>query len=540
MQTCSECTEAFLVIENEHAFLAQAGLPDPKKCFKCRHKERISWRNERSLYHRDCEKCKKSIVACYSNESPVPVYCNTCWWGDTFDAYAYGRDFDFSRPFFEQFAELERSVPHFALFQDPASENCQYTNYGIANKSCYMALCFMSENVYYSHGAIQAKDCMDVTKAQQCELCYECVDCTACSRLLFSQNCFKCHESSFLLNCRNSTNCFASINLNQKEYVWMNEQLTKEEYEKRKAALILTPEKIKEIKENLAQVASKSIHRSIFGMNNNNSVGDYMDGCDNVYFCFDGIGLKDSAYCDFTGVNSHTLYDCTYGGIDSALVYQSMGFTNLNNVFFQIGGRNVYDSLYNQYCYSSHHLFGCVGVTHGEYVIFNKRYSAEDYEVLKNKIIEHMRAAASADGGVQTAEWGSFFPAKNSPHAYNETLANEYYPLEKEEVLKQGLRWKDREAQKQSSENVTAQKCKQCARSFQLITQELAFYAEHALPFPEHCPECRHRRRFLSRRARKLWQRACDHCKSPIATAFPPEATETIYCEKCYAETFYT
>lgn len=516
--------------EAEHAFLVGADLPDPKKCFECRHKERIAWRNERSLYHRVCLSCQKPVIACYSEENGIPIYCNTCWWGEAFDAYAYGRDFDFKRPFFEQFMELERSVPHFALFQDPASENCQYTNYGIANKSCYMALCFVCENVYFSHGVIQSKDCMDVTKVQQCELCYECTDCNACSRLLFSQNCFKCHESSFLINCRNCTNCFASINLNQKQYVWMNEQLTKEEYEHRMAALVSSPEKIKEIEGNLMELSSKSIHRSNFGMNNINSVGDYMDNCDNVYFCFDGIALKDSAYCDFTGSNSHNLYDCTYGGIDSAYVYQAMGFTNFNNVCFQIGGRNVYDSLYNQYCYSSHDLFACVGVTHGEYVILNKRYSPEDYAVLKNKIIEHMK---------QTGEWGSFFPVRYSPHAYNETLAHEYYPLKEEQVLGLGLRWKDQAPQKQALHTTELRQCQRCDRKFQVIGQEADFYAKMRLPLPESCPDCRHRRRFLSRRPRKLWERRCARCTDPITTAFSPEATEIVYCEQCYGETFY-
>ncbi|MBI2453137.1 hypothetical protein HYV56_00365 [Candidatus Peregrinibacteria bacterium] len=519
----------FTVRGNEHEFLMKMNFPDPKKCFECRHKERIAWRNERSLYHRICQQCKKSMIACYSEESGIPLYCNSCWWGNAFNAYAYGRAFDFNRSFFEQFAKLEKSVPHFALFQDPGSENCQYTNYGMENKSCYMGLCYWSENVYYSHGVIHGKDCMDVTKVQQCELCYECVDLTSCTRLIFSQNCFKCHESAFLMNCRNCSKCFASINLDKKQYVWMNEQLAKEEYEHRMASLILTPEKIKEFQESLQQLSAQSIHRSYFGMNNNNSVGDYMDHCENIYFCFDGISLKDSAYCDFTGANSHNLYDCTYGGIDSAFCYQSMGFCNSNNVAFQIAGRNIYDSAYNQYCYSAHHLFGSIGITHGEYVILNKRYQPEEYTMLTNKIIEHMK---------KTGEWGNFFPMRYSPHAYNETLANEYYPLEKEQALKQDLRWKNCEAQKQSRDQTTVKQCQQCSRNFQIINQELTFYKKMSLPIAHCCPDCRHRRRFLLRRPRSLWQRTCDHCKNPITTAFSPQASETVYCEKCYGETF--
>ena len=45
------------------------------------------------------------------------------------------------------------------------------------------------------------------------------------------------------------------------------------------------------------------------------------------------------------------------------------------------------------------------------------------------KIIEHMK---------KNNEWGRFFPMEYSPFAYNDSLASEYFPLSKEEVLKRG------------------------------------------------------------------------------------------------------
>lgn len=44
-------------------------------------------------------------------------------------------------------------------------------------------------------------------------------------------------------------------------------------------------------------------------------------------------------------------------------------------------------------------------------------------------------------------EWGEFFPALMSPFGYNETVANEYYPLSKSEATKDGIfNWSDYEA----------------------------------------------------------------------------------------------
>ena len=52
------------------------------------------------------------------------------FWSDERNAHDYGRDIDFSRPFFEQFHALEMEAPHPALFKDYMRDvNSDYTNY---------------------------------------------------------------------------------------------------------------------------------------------------------------------------------------------------------------------------------------------------------------------------------------------------------------------------------------------------------------------------------------------------------------------------
>ena len=36
---------------------------------------------------------------------------------------------------------------------------------------------------------------------------------------------------------------------------------------------------------------------------------------------------------------------------------------------------------------------------------------------------------------MKNGEWGEFFPSSMSPFGYNETVATEYFPREKEEAL---------------------------------------------------------------------------------------------------------
>ena len=60
----------------------------------------------------------------------MPVYDQAYRWSDAWDFRDYGRDFDFSRPFFEQFAELLEVVPQPNLTSNYLlDENSEYTNY---------------------------------------------------------------------------------------------------------------------------------------------------------------------------------------------------------------------------------------------------------------------------------------------------------------------------------------------------------------------------------------------------------------------------
>ncbi len=80
--TCAnpECKKDFVVVAQETAFYTQKKLPLPDQCPSCRHKYRMALRNERQLFKRTCDKCKKQIVSVYSPEAPYLVYCTGCFW----------------------------------------------------------------------------------------------------------------------------------------------------------------------------------------------------------------------------------------------------------------------------------------------------------------------------------------------------------------------------------------------------------------------------------------------------------------------------
>jgi hypothetical protein len=177
--------------------------------------------------------------------------------------------------------------------------------------------------------------------------------------------------------------------------------------------------------------------------------------------------------------------------------------------------------------------------------VFNQQYTKEEYEILVPKIMEHMR---------KTKEWGEFFPTTTSTFAYNETIAQRYYPLTKEEVLAQGWLWLDEIEKKDrkviaaveiadSIDDVTDDICTkilQCHSSgkpYKIIPQELKLYRLLHVPLPRQCFFERNKKRHDQRNPRVMYDRTCAKCDVAIRTTYAPSRLEIVYCEKCYVET---
>jgi hypothetical protein len=167
-----------------------------------------------------------------------------------------------------------------------------------------------------------------------------------------------------------------------------------------------------------------------------------------------------------------------------------------------------------------------------KYCILNKQYKKEEYFELKKKLIEHMK---------KTGEWGEFFPASIAPWAYNETVAQEYMPISKEEALKKGYGWKEDQVSGGKSGEVADDvvACAGCSKHFKLIPQELRFYKERVLPVPRKCPDCRHLDRIAIRTPRSLWKKACGKCGTQNWTTYSLDRPEKVYCDECYEGEVY-
>lgn len=548
---CQNCQKEFTIESEDFDFYEKIKVPPPTWCPDCRQQRRYAWRNERTLYRRECDLCNKSTVTIYSPNKDLKVYCQKCWWGDDWDPSGYGKDFDFSRSFFEQYKELQKEVPRMALLSKN-SVNSEYNNHSGDNRNTYLSfVCFYSEDILYSNWIIKSRNSIDLSYIYNgAEKSYECIDSQKiydCQYGVFIENCTDCF---YCYDCKNCNNCFLSSNLRNKSYVFNNIQYTHDKYlEKIKEHNLNSYKTRKKLYEKFLDILeSKTIHKNLIKERSYDCIGNMLFNCKNLIQCFDCTDNVENSKYVISIASVKTAMDLYHIGWGAELSYECHACNNLYN---SKSCHLCYDNQELEYCDScqnSQNLFGCISVKKGSYMILNKKYSKEDYLELKEKIIEHMK---------KTGEYGEFFPPNISPVCYNETQGNYYMPLIKEEVLSRGWLWEDRipgifgketlkpEDIKDSIEDIDDSitrevlRCIKCTKNYNIVPNEFIFYKRENIPIPRECPDCRYKRRFALRLPRKLFDRTCDKCNKEIQSAYAPNRPEIVYCEECYKKEIY-
>ncbi|MES2931002.1 MAG: hypothetical protein V4665_04455 [Patescibacteria group bacterium] len=556
MQTCNTCAQEFKIRDEDTVFYRQIGVPSPLYCPPCRMMQRLAFRNERTLYKRPCDLCHKEVISIYVPGTPFPVYCHSCWWSDEWDPKSYAQDYDPSRPFIDQVAELRRRVPRVALLV-VNSVRSDYTNSAGDNKDCY--LIFASdgnEDSSYSRLIMKCKSVFDCSFAYDSELCYECIDCRASFKCLYSEQCQSSSDLLFCFNMRDSQNCIFCTNGRHMSYGIFNEKCTKEEYEAKRAEILSTYESIEAAKEQYEKLRSNTIVKYATQTKCHNVTGDYMFNCYDGVRLFDVSNAKNSSYMA-DSEDPIDCQDCNNVYYKPEFCYQLVGVLQSSKSLCSTFIFYCNEIAYCDSCYNLSSSLGCAAIRKGEYMILNKQYAKDEYEIQRSQIIESMRADGS---------YGQFFPPSLSPFGYNETLAKEYFPLSEEGALEKGFRWQEHNTGTFGKETLTEDmipktieevedsitsdilSCNECGKNFRITQAELDFYRRMHIPLPHTDFECRHRARMSKRNPRALWHRSCmcreqhhiNHdghaCAAEFETSYSPERQETLYCESCYQQ----
>lgn len=541
---CKASGKEFQISDKEIEFCKRIGVPLPTLAPTERFRELMAFRNEWKLYRRKCDATGEEILSAYSKDSPFKVYKNSVWWGDTWDATEYGRDYDFNKTFFEQFKELQLTVPRegTSIFN---CENCDYNSHIRQSRNCYLnSLVANCEDLYYSYWMVNDKNVFDSMITNDSTLCYYCSNVNNSYGCLFLEEANNCTDCHFCYQMHGCKNCIFSSNIANKSYYAFNKKCTKEQFEEIKKKYINgSLQSLEEGKKEFEKMRKAAKQRAVHNLNCENVTGDHMYNCRNCENSYEGFNSEDCVNSISLG-DATSVYSCYSAGWPNCPgpAYMCVVTRACQDIAF--GNYNWFSSKL-RYCEglnASDSCFGCIGLQHKKYCILNKQYTKEEYSALIPKIVAHME---------KTSEWGNFPASEFSSFAYNETAAQDFFPLEKEQALKMGYKWRDEEvkakkpATAEIPENIKdtpdafikeVLACENCKENYKIIEPELKFYKQMDLPIPRICPQCRYKERSLKRNPFILFKRKCSNCGTEINSTLDRNRPEAVYCEKCYLE----
>ena len=522
--------------EIEREFCEKYGIPYLQISPVERLRALLAYRNDRRLYRRKCDATGESLISSYRPDCGFQIVKSDVWWGDSWDGLDFAQNTDPTKPFFQQFAALNRRVPREGTSVIRA-ENSDYNSHTRDSKDCYLShLAVKAETLLFSYWTVGARDVLEGFYTTDCELCARCsyvTKCYGCVHLVDCSSCNDCHFSSELRGC---SNCLFCYNLSGKHYYLYNQPCSKEQFEAAKSQFLSGDEALYTaavgiLEKNLLTQPRRAQHT----LNSENVCGDHIQNSRDVFNAFDVLN------CD-RGFN------VTNGGGDFIVHSYSVGFPSCSHVFSSVTVRDSSQIFFSANCWNSHNLwycdncvnctdcFGCVGLKRRRFCVFNREYTETDYRELLALWREQM---------IERGEWGLFFPTQYSPFCYDETAAQDFFPLSREDIVCRGWQCSPvsetaaHESSANSSLPAGAKKCQVCSKAYLRAPKEIDLCQQFGVPLSTRCPDCRITHKLETRSPYALVERLCSKCQGATLTSLSENLSQNPWCEKCFLEQIY-
>ncbi len=522
-RTCRISGKEFIITDEDLAFYEKISptigwekffIPPPTLCPEERLRRRLSWRGMYQLYKSTCVITGKDIISFYPPNHPYKAIEQALWWSDEIDNISSGMDYDFSRSFSEQYSLLLQTAYLPCLSNSySTNENSEYVNGTNNIKDCYLVFnvassedCEYSESVYFSH------DIFDSYFIRESESCFDSIGLIRCSHCLSLEESEDCRNVDFSYNMRGCSDCLLCHGQSNKKYLIKNIAYTEEEYfeEKKKYQNTLWVYDYRNLQVLFATMKKEENIEKVINYGSENITGNHLSNCSNVHYATDVVDSKNCRYVN-TLWKSEDVYDCFswWYTLENAYECVAVGSDASGVMGCYAVWTNTSRMYYCYSCYACSDCIGCVWLKNKSFCILNKQYSKEEYEDRAKKIIKNM---------IRDKEWWEYVSPEFSPWWYNETVAQDYFSLTKEEVLKMWYQWNDYlpprpEAKKyipasrlpESIDDIPddilswAIECEISGKYFKITRPELDFYRKHHLPIPKKHYDVRRKERFERR-----------------------------------------
>lgn len=354
-----------------------------------------------------------------------------------------GKDYDFSKNFFENYKTLFLETDIFQLIDYGGNQNADYSDMALNSKNVYMCVAVINncENILYG---ISVKDnCTNVINWlaiwANSENIYQSTSILNSYKIFYSKFLNNCREIYFSSNLNGCNECIFCDSLENASYHIKNKSYSKEEYLEEKKKILKEKEKFLDWFLNLPK-GWKNI-------NSHDVVGSAVINSENVkngYFSYNSKNGKNLILV--WGIDGNeNMFDVIFWWARTA--------NNLYGIMWA-NGENIYNSMNITWCsqiYYSYflnkcsHCLGCIGLQNKSYCILNKQYSKEEWEILAEKIFSQMEN--------DNLLW-KFFPWYINPFYFNDTLAFLLWNFSKEEVTKAWFMWRDEKIKVDIPENI--------------------------------------------------------------------------------------
>ena len=464
-----------------------------------------------------------------------------------------GMVYDATRSVLDHIHQLLLTVPL------PASRNLvqpenSVSMVSLGDQDSYFTTGSKSKRTLFATTAVEVEDSMLVYHSRFVTNSYSVVHSRNIHNSTYVRESNDCSNSTFLFDCRNCEFCYGATNQRNKNYLWMNEQLTQQEWEKRRAEIDFSCRSTFE--EQFSLFHALMLQETVWPENFNEKVqgdtsGEYLHDCIGCRDCYFVEGAKNVERCSFTlNTLSENCY-CCHGIVGAADSYQSLTIKNGQAIYFSSQIIDSRDVEYSLNCFSCEHCFGCVGIRNKKFHLFNKPYSEADYW----KELDRVKCQMLEEG-----TYGSFFPISWTYIYPPESGLGLYLSLKQDEVDRIGAPMFDPNTNGAMGEAMNGQvalatsEIPDCIdvmpikewtgklfqdttvnRRFTFLKPELEYYREHHLFPPNTHFIARMKKLIRSAQANRFEMTTCQKCHKEIQVAVNAESPERkIYCRACY------